>query len=162
MSVCAKFQLSSSSRSAWKVSVVGGWGGWGLQSHFRVKPNRCVVLGLGFWQKSFLWVSCQMIFGSWSENRGKSNLSNILRWPSFWSLSDLRSNITWFFDVRLRIDTAPIWELKLRLQLLNWMSVWFRWRSYLLVVPVSCIQRCQMFTMKRAGNCCSTSARGAQ
>ena len=28
--------------------VVGG--GWGLQSHFRVKPNRCVVLcwGWGF------------------------------------------------------------------------------------------------------------------
>ena len=27
-----------------------GWGGWGLQSHFRVKPNRCVVLcwGWGF------------------------------------------------------------------------------------------------------------------
>ena len=20
------------------------WGGWGVQSHFRVKPNRCVVL----------------------------------------------------------------------------------------------------------------------
>ena len=23
-------------------------GGWGLQSHFRVKPNRCVRLGWGF------------------------------------------------------------------------------------------------------------------
>ena len=32
---------------------MGGWGGvsgWGLHSHFRVKPNRCVVLcwGWGF------------------------------------------------------------------------------------------------------------------
>ena len=28
------------------------WVGWGVQSHFRVKPNRCVEvrLGLGFWQ----------------------------------------------------------------------------------------------------------------
>ena len=46
MSVCAKFQLSSSSRSAWKVSVVG----WGLQSHFHVIPNHCVEVRLGFWQ----------------------------------------------------------------------------------------------------------------
>ena len=50
MSVCAKFQLSRSSRSAWKVSVGGGWVGWGLQSHFHVKPNRCVEVRLGFWQ----------------------------------------------------------------------------------------------------------------
>ena len=31
--------------------VGGGWwvvGGWGLQSYFHVKPNRCVVLRLGF------------------------------------------------------------------------------------------------------------------
>ena len=30
--------------------VGGGWVGWGLQSHFSVKPNRCVVLcwGWGF------------------------------------------------------------------------------------------------------------------
>ena len=50
MSVCAKFQLSSSSRSAWKVCVgwVGGWGGggWGLHSHYIVKPNRCVEVGV--------------------------------------------------------------------------------------------------------------------
>ena len=48
MSVCAKFQLSSSSRSAWKVSVVvgGGWLGWGLQSHFHVQPNNCVEVVL--------------------------------------------------------------------------------------------------------------------
>ena len=51
MSVCAKFQLSSSSRSAWKVSVVGGWWvGWGLQSHFHVKPNHFVEVRLRFWQ----------------------------------------------------------------------------------------------------------------
>ena len=35
-----------------KFLWVGGgwWVGWGMQSHFRVKPNRCVVLcwGWGF------------------------------------------------------------------------------------------------------------------
>ena len=90
-----------------------------------------------FRSKSFLWVSCQIFFGSWSENRGRSYLRNILRWPSFWSLSDLRSNLSCFLDLCLRIDTAPIWDLKLRLPLLNWMSVWIRRRSYLQDVPVS-------------------------
>ena len=47
MRVCAKFQLSSSSRSAWKVSVVG-WGGWGVHSHYVVKPNLVLRLGWGF------------------------------------------------------------------------------------------------------------------
>ena len=42
-----------------------------------------------------------------------------------------------FLDLHLRIDRAPIWDFKLRLPLLNWMSIWFRRRSYLLVVPVS-------------------------
>ena len=30
----------------WGGGGVVGW--WGLQSHFHVKPNRCVVLGWGF------------------------------------------------------------------------------------------------------------------
>ena len=33
----------------------GGWGG--LHSHYIVKPNRCVVLWLGFWQYNQLIVS---------------------------------------------------------------------------------------------------------
>ena len=30
--------------------VGGGWVGWGLQSHFHVKPNRCVEVRFWFWQ----------------------------------------------------------------------------------------------------------------
>ena len=39
-----------------------GWGGWGLQSHFHVKPNRCVVLcwGWGFDNiHSWLWAGSE-------------------------------------------------------------------------------------------------------
>ena len=48
----AKFQLSSWSRSGWKVSVGGGWGeGWFAQSFScQSQPLCCVVLRLGFWQ----------------------------------------------------------------------------------------------------------------
>ena len=48
MSVCAKFQLPSMSRSGWKVSVGGVVGWWGgVQSHFQVKPNfRWIVIEL--------------------------------------------------------------------------------------------------------------------
>ena len=76
MSVCAKFQLSSSSRSAWKVSVGGGWWwvGWGLQSHFRVKPNRCVVLCWG-WGFDNTWnclkITLKQSWGLWSDRRLK-------------------------------------------------------------------------------------------
>ena len=55
MSVCAKFQLSSWSRSGWKVC--GGWGGWVGNTWLRLTPT-LVALELfwvelscvGFWQ----------------------------------------------------------------------------------------------------------------
>ena len=49
MSVCAKFQLSSSSRSAWKVSVGGmGWGGVGGAESFYCQTQPLLRLGWGF------------------------------------------------------------------------------------------------------------------
>ena len=52
MSVCAKFQLSSLSRSAWKVCVRGGVGGGVVSQSLYCQTQLmcCVVLGLGFWQ----------------------------------------------------------------------------------------------------------------
>ena len=55
MSVCAKFQLSSSSRSARKVSVGGGWWvGYAQSFSCQTQPLCCVVLGLGF-DKMFIF-----------------------------------------------------------------------------------------------------------
>ena len=41
--------------NSWDIADIefvwwGGVGGWGLQRHFHVKPNRCVEVRLGFWQ----------------------------------------------------------------------------------------------------------------
>ena len=62
MNICAKFQLSSWSRSGWKVCVGGGGvgGGWGgLHSHFHSQPNRCVMLcwGWGFDKNVIIYAS---------------------------------------------------------------------------------------------------------
>ena len=47
-----------------KFLWVGGWWvGWGLQSHFHVKPNRCVEVRLGFWQLLFAWLHCEYFPG---------------------------------------------------------------------------------------------------
>ena len=40
--------LEVAEKFLWGGWGVGGVGGGGLHSHFHVKPNRCVVLGLGF------------------------------------------------------------------------------------------------------------------
>ena len=63
MSVCAKFQLFSSSRSAWKVSV--GWGGgvgWGGVCKVIFISNPTVVLRLGWGFDNFRGYLCKLFF----------------------------------------------------------------------------------------------------
>ena len=75
--------LEVAEKVLWGVGWGVGWGG--LHSHFHVKPNLCVVLGLGVWQNAHLIIIMYFKAGGRSINDRKITLLNLgpnnRKWP---------------------------------------------------------------------------------